>query len=494
MFDLLIPVSLNDSQITEEIQGNRASRRKKKLRPTEALTYSDLVVAMEQRAHTLGQPTQSVANLMSALRAFMEDFSFDADCPIGGSLRSSYYRHIAKHVDIITLAGRKGPYIANRRHLLGKWRSLVLELDRADAAERSAPTPFQNALREILAKCVSRKRVAKDAGISLATLGRWLSGALPNARAIPSIRRLENLFGLHPGALIELTQGKINAPGTTTGEIPAIAYRQRLAKSTSEHFVLKDASPALRNQWLSLVQHKTERLQNLQRQRNGRWSSTKESPKRETDRRWYCFINNEYVATADIYWSHVSSYLGWLMRADNQHKLDCTQETVQTMAWLIAPAGLELYVKWRIKRAGGAAHAGITGFLKFVRSLTHPRTGFFTQTPQFAKSLPQHMQPDDWAIFCQKTFEWVKTTLMALSDRDGNDDEDVENTSRDSFLPIQAVLGLANPMEAVSDMLVRMKSVRPATGGQFEAVWHRDLLLIKILASNSLRVAGGVNP
>lgn len=83
MFDLLIPVSLNDSQITEEIQGNRASRRKKKLRPTEALTYSDLVVAMEQRAHTLGQPTQSVANLMSALRAFMEDFSFDADCPIG---------------------------------------------------------------------------------------------------------------------------------------------------------------------------------------------------------------------------------------------------------------------------------------------------------------------------------------------------------------------------------------------------------------------------
>ncbi|MNY07178.1 hypothetical protein D3C86_1399700 [compost metagenome] len=60
--------------------------------------------------------------------------------------------------------------------------------------------------------------------------------------------------------------------------------------------------------------------------------------------------------------------------------------------------------------------------------------------------------------------------------------------SRDSFEPLRHLIDQKNPMESAADMIQRMRAARPVGAApRKEAIWARDLVLIKILASNPLR-------
>jgi integrase len=62
-----------------------------------------------------------------------------------------------------------------------------------------------------------------------------------------------------------------------------------------------------------------------------------------------------------------------------------------------------------------------------------------------------------------------------------------KSCSRNPLAPIASIVQLDSPMEAIADMLVRMRRDRPGTGGVGEAIWGRDLVLIKLLVSTALR-------
>jgi integrase len=60
--------------------------------------------------------------------------------------------------------------------------------------------------------------------------------------------------------------------------------------------------------------------------------------------------------------------------------------------------------------------------------------------------------------------------------------------SRDSFAPIRKLIDLPQPMEGIVDMLQRMRADRPVGAApSMEAIWSRDMALIKLLLSNPLR-------
>lgn len=80
---------------------------------------------------------------------------------------------------------------------------------------------------------------------------------------------------------------------------------------------------------------------------------------------------------------------------------------------------------------------------------------------------------------CDETFELTQDLVAAYDDE--------LQVSRDSFEPIMHILQLPQPMDAVADMIQRMRADRPITNAKAEAVWGRDLVLIKVLASNPLR-------
>lgn len=479
MLHLLVPVSLNDS-LTHSKGGCRAPTKIKRMPNPTTITYGKLMELMSEKLASSPNAQQALGNLNSALRAFMEKLSITKNCAVGSTLRASYYRNLAAHVESLSAEGRNSNYIANRKCLIAKWRQLLLELDRQHAAENKQRTPLQAALRDILNHGFSVKRVAADAGVCLSSLRRWLNGASPNRKAYPSLRRLETFFGLHAGALVDLCTHDSGRPcDAAAGQAPPVEYRERLAKASRQPYALKDAAPSLRKEWSELVAHKVERLVLLERQAKGIWSMAKE---RETDSRWYCFHDHHYVPTAAVNWQHVSQYLGWLALDTQSGGVGIPREEVQTLTWLLATKLLQRYLKWRISKAGGVVHGGLRVFITFIHSLTHPRTGFLTQQPEWARSISLFAHPlgtTAWDDNCLAASSWTKKMQATL----GGD----YTESRNSFEALQSVLELGNPMDAVADMVGRMRADWPSTGGIAEAIWSRDLVLIKVLASNPLR-------
>src|SRR4029453_17100310 len=70
--------------------------------------------------------------------------------------------------------------------------------------------------------------------------------------------------------------------------------------------------------------------------------------------------------------------------------------------------------------------------------------------------------------------------LIKDSNREGK-------SSRNSMEPIAHILSRENPLAAVSDATKRMDAASPSTGGEAEAIWARDRLIVKLLMSNPLR-------
>ncbi|MCL6456303.1 MAG: hypothetical protein I4O36_05840 [Ralstonia pickettii] len=60
--------------------------------------------------------------------------------------------------------------------------------------------------------------------------------------------------------------------------------------------------------------------------------------------------------------------------------------------------------------------------------------------------------------------------------------------SRNPFEPLAPVIELDDPLQAVADMMQRMRLDRPIGNPLDEAIWARDILLIKLLTTNALRI------
>jgi hypothetical protein len=152
-----------------------------------------------------------------------------------------------------------------------------------------------------------------------------------------------------------------------------------------------------------------------------------------------------------------------------------------TLANFVRPDYLDRFVKWRKERSGGHFHQGIVKFLKAVSSLCHPVSGYLTQSYTYFASMVPGMTADQWVAACRGVHQDVADTIADESDR-------AEPTpSRDSREPVAHALALPNPLDAVADAVIRIDADRPSTGGVREALWARDRLLLKLLASNPLR-------
>lgn len=476
MAHYLLPVSLNDS-LTK--QSSRRAQRKKPMTASH-FTFNHLQEAMKTALSTSGKAPQVLSNHLSALRGFMSDRGFTPECTIGSHLRASYYRRLHEHVESLKQEGRSSAFIANRKNLLGHWRSLLLAQDRESAAATNAFSPFQVAVRELLSAAGSIKRLAQDSGISKSALSRWAAGSIPKTASLGKVRRLESYFGLECGALVSLLGEAPTTSLVTTPTNAPIRYRVRLSQSRHSSFRMSAISDNLKAEWLEYLGYKTSLLTLLERQPKGQWRLTEHTTVVASDKHWYACVANKYCPTAKLRWDELTSYLSWLVSARTNGGAGLPGEAAQSIACVLATHHLTNYVQWQALRADGKVHEGIINCIKFVKSLVHPKTGYLTQSPQLAEAIhPALSVSGAWHDLCTKAFEWSKKSLQQLSPK--------KQSSRDPFEPIQRILELANPMEAVGDMVQRMKGNRPSTGGLTEAVWARDVLLIKLLASNPLR-------
>jgi hypothetical protein len=454
-------------------------------------TYTELKKAFFDGLYVdLKVSASSLPNMRSALDAFVTEQGFTDSTVIGSALRASFYKCRDKHLEALRAQGQRGDYVSNRKSLLGKWRAAVLELDRRSAAARSELSPFQSALTELLAERGTIKGTARASGISTQTLRRWLSGTVPKARSLHWVTAIERLYALPPGTLWDLLPARVRAASdaTSSGETaPAIEFRERLKTRTNHPYALHEPSDSLRAEWKELLAYKVaygqyRRWQEgkvLQRQSSGRWNTTTKFVRPETPGNWYAFHHGSYVPTAGINWNFISQYLGWLCLSPTEGGLGLAQDRVDTLGHLANGEYVERFIQWRIDCSAGLIHGGVTSFLKIVRSLLHPETGYLTQSWSVFGAKLSVPSEDLWRQLCLDTYEAVRAKAR--------DYGEVEVKSREPFAPIKSMLDLANPLDGVADAVKRMDAQRPSTAGIAEALWARDRLLLKLCASNPLR-------
>lgn len=483
-----------------KVPNRHVKRARKRPLNSSKLTFHNLQDLQRQRINRGDGPSaSSLANLQSALSAFLAEQRLTPEMPVGSIFRASYYNHLRAHVASLQKENRSKDYITNRRALLAHWRKCVIDYDRYCAIDLKQAHPFQQALQEIVAKVPSQRALARDSGIPLATLKRWLNGTIPHIGSIHHAVNLERLLCLEPGQLRDLLPDRV-LQASSPKELPEtkIAYRVRQSEASKVTYAVKEPTERLRREWTELLQYKVGELETgewssddadegedgdekpgLRRSTNGRWSSTGAAVAVPKASNWFAFYRGKYVATACIKWSQVAQFTGWLMLSKSEGGQEMAADEAQKLSNLARRNLVRAHVEWRIERTGGKVHAGIIGFLQFVSSLCNPRTGYLTQSKSRVADADCSDTEKQWRNRCEATFDSIRKLRAELS-------QDAE-ISRDPFEPIQHVLSLQNPLDAIADMTMRINIAKPCTGGTREAVWARDKLLVKLLASNPLR-------
>lgn len=472
----LVPSSLLASQ-TRKV-GGKVRRKKLNHRPN--LTYLELRERQQTQAAT-GTSKQTIANRMTALAHFMRANHLQVEDPVGAELRAYYPKAIEQLKVNLKGQGKSDRAISNICSSIARFKEAVVEYDTDVALATHAQPPFTRLIRTVM-KDLSARKVAREAGVSPYLLYGWLNGKWPRPGSAPSLRRLEVFFGLDRDSLQSLAgvRGGVREKPLMT-EAPNNNYRASLGARSKDVYWFSTEDEGFRKQWRALLEYKTAALTELERSSNGRWSFCPANTRKETKKNWWRFLDGKEVSSAASGWARTASYLGYLSLHRDKGGQGIRSDDVKTLAWFAVPDFLDGYLQFMKNRSGGI-HTGATHeFLALVKWLTQPKLGYLYQQPGFQKTLPVDYQNKAWHEMCARQYEQAGKLQRVYKSEIA--------VGRDPFCPIRHLIESEQPMEQMADMIERMRRDRPVGGGEFkEAVWSRNVFIIKLLLSNPLRL------
>lgn len=469
------PSSLLASQTTKKGK-KRAARR----RMSTTITYQQLLENQEIQVQLGNLNKQTAANRATALRRFMKAHSLHPDDVVGDEMRIQYPDALGHYMNTLRLEGKSSRAITNTKAAMRPWKEAVVEFDTQQALLAEKPTPFIQSLVSLIGE-TPVTHVAKQAGIPRDMLFGWLAGKTPRSSSASYVKRLEGFFGVERDLLTQLSGMKLTGVRQFIGgEAAPIEYRNQFGKLTRTLYGIKpnEDSP-LRQQWTEFLTYKTAVAPLYKRTKRGKWRFSPCPLTAVTPANWWAFLDGREVASARTGWQNTGTYLGWLKIDSNLGGGGYSESEVHTMAWLAVPDYLEKYLSWRTERAG-KRNQGFMQFLSFVAALVRPRYGYLRQRPEMQQTLPARFHEESWDSLCERQFELVEQIISAYF-------YEIE-VSRDSFEPIKHIIESSSPMQAMADMVQRLRADRPIGGNKRrEAIWSRNLVLIKLLLSNPLR-------
>jgi integrase len=457
----------------------RARRRTVSTKPA---TYQDLLDVQERLVRQQAIKPQTAANRASTLRAFLKFNNLDVGDPVGHELRASFPARCEAFAKHLAEQGKTARNISNALSTLRPWRELVVALDTERAIAGENLPPFNQAVRSLL-KDFPVKRLARQTGVPPCMIYGWLKGKKPRLSNAPHIYRIETFFGVPHGELAVLAgiSGAARIP-RTAGDPVNVGYRESLAARTSQHYFFKPAPDSpLRTQWYDFLRYKTAWEPALNRGDNAAWRTAPFEFCRQTPTAWAWHLDGVEVPSAKFAWSKTAAYLGWLNLPKAEGGAGLPASQLHTLAWFAVRGYIDGYLRWVVKRCGNRFNGYVFEFFSFAMSLLRVGTGYLQQQPEFLATLPPEYADNDWEQMCRETFALLKG-LCARQRK-------YQRQTRDPKEPIRHILEMENPLEAVADMIQRMRADRPLGGSPWrEAVWARDLALIKLLVSNPLRL------
>jgi integrase len=200
---------------------------------------------------------------------------------------------------------------------------------------------------------------------------------------------------------------------------------------------------------------------------------------------WFAFLDERKVPSAGKCWTTIASYYGWMTLCTSKGGMGMPEAAVQSLAWLAVPDNIQAYFQWRMKRCDGKMTAGILELLAFITWMVRPGDGYLYQLPHFHLQLPDKYRTEDWHALCERQHIYCQRLQNFWNNN--------LYVSRNSFDTVRTVIDSAEPMQEVADMVQRMRNDRPYGSPQKEAIWARDILIIKLLASNPLRMENNIH-
>lgn len=478
--------------------------RRRRVMSIKRVTFSVLKdLFIESCGHGDSPATSSIANHVSALGDFLKDMGFEWRDEVRELLRKQFQTACNGHAQRLAAKGRPRSYVKNRCSLLNNWFRFLRSLDYEGASITGDLTPWQQALRPLLAGSGIRDRAARAIGVSAGALVSWSrDGRMPHRSHEPNVTLLEQFFGLAPGSLLDLIPRRRKSPSHTTENKIPNHYRERLAERSKVRYRLKarkvPLDHRLRVQMPALVRYKVEGKSSASirrsrgmilgrtlrstgekswrtRELRAHWKSDKSRAKR-----WPEILDDRWVPTASRTWNELSAFFGWSMISLSEGGAGLPIEEL-TLGLLVDQDHLFRYLDWWAENSG-QIHSGHLYFLDMVLMLVHAEDGFLPKQAAIGAALG--FDAEAWRARCVATMDWIYQEIRpALQEGYQHDGK-----ARNSFEPIRLILNLERPLDALMRAIIMAEAERPATGGAHEVAWARDIALMALLISNPLRI------
>lgn len=445
------------------------------------ITYTQLVQRVERETLAVSGGQQQLANFLTTLNGFLALNGKTHASPVGPELGRHFDDACRRYCESLGLSERT---IRDRRSHLNRWRKTADALRSEESTQRVScakqASDFHELLRIALAQAgIPAKTLARDVGMSHATLGRWLRGAVPNTRARSAVVRIERSCGLKRGQLSDAL-AMLDKPRVSARTVSApIRYRQEHAVRTGTAYLFKERefSPALLAEMEKLYAFKTAKRPVLARAGRGVWSVQPSSQR--ADLPVLPFAPALVCVAYQIFTGVLSGYLGYITLDQAKGGLGRHKTEVQTLAWLAVPEAIEGYMQFLAQRSGSLVHGGHARFARQVINLVQPSVGFLAQQPDFGARLPEDVRSTEWETMCSEAKATATAWVKAAKDK-----------SRDPSAPLSGLLALDDPLDPVIKAVRELDRLAMSApeGSKAEAVHKRDALLLSMLIVNPLRI------
>jgi integrase/transcriptional regulator with XRE-family HTH domain len=427
---------------------------------------------------------QVFRNNLSTLNSFLAFHGKSTDGNVGNEMLSNFDLKLRDYLSSLTVSIHARH---DRTSHLRAWHRAVAALLASAKNAKSKTThdsrisPFHAELRAAVASTgESVKSMAERTGTSSSAILRWLKGAYPQRKALPSLARLERHLGMERDSLRSL----IPQPAKETNRARAqaakrvIPYREQLRANTCDTYIVpvNCLSKQFLGEWNEFFEHKTSTQAPLKRAKR-LWRLLPKD-KIGLDLPTICYRFGRGCATASLVLKRVCSFFGYLSRPTSKGGYGLGRENAESLAWFSVPEAVKGYLEFMQTRSDGAIHGGHAGFAALVASLTNERTGYLPQCPQLAARLPQSFADFDWDASCAKCHEISKQWKQAATDISRNPED-----------PIRGLLNLSEPLLPIFRAVDKLdeKAAAAVPGSKAEATLKRDALLLSMLVANPLR-------
>lgn len=450
------------------------------------IRYNDIVSLLKRHFgiddDATGTPArlQQYRNTSSTLTGFLTSIGKTLDSRVGTELNSAFITSCDHYLSLIDVSQRTKE---DRRTHLRLIRRLHQENPPASREKRASS--LSDALRShITALGIAPKTLAKQIGICPSAMQRWLAGAYPNTRGIPSLRRLETALGLERDSLVKLINDKECAEKAGVAS-PATRQTTSAVSDTKSDTSsrLAPVSTSFEQEWRALLDYKTTAFPMLERHPRGVWRVLSPEVARVMNNN--ALVGGMPCPSADFNFGMLRRFFGAALdRTPEQGGIIVTptsERTPQTLAWLAVPGALKSYIDHLTYTSGGLHHNGHKTFCGVAANLLRAKTGYLWQQPQFAQKLPPEYRPvsdDAWRAQCELCYRMLRAIIATASD-----------VVRLPTAPIAKLLQLEEPLRPIIDAIARIdrEAAKAAPGGIRQAVLKRDALLLALTLSNPLR-------